>query len=286
MFLLATAHMVVNLYRFIRGFVLHLNPEGPFFYFFDFSRWDNVTHNAMLCIMTWLGDGLVIYRCYVIWDRKLWVTILPVILLILSISSNTALLFWFTHPGSQRLSDVLQLMATVYPFAFAQNTITTGMIAFKIWRQHRASTVLGVTSNSPLDLLGVMRIIVESAMIYTLQLLILIILFPLHHNAQLIVQCAVIPSIGIVFVLIAVRVQFSRSRPLFGETVMASMPPWLNEESSTRAIDDLERQHTPRHQESLQVAGVTEQEKHDDVFISFIKRPTPARNSGQSASAP
>lgn len=94
-------------------------------------------------------------------------------------------------------------MATIYPFAFGQNTITTGMIAFKIWRQHRASTILGVTSNSPLDLLGVVRIIIESAMIYTFQLLILIILFPLHHNAQLIVQNAVIPSMGENFLLMS-----------------------------------------------------------------------------------
>ena len=87
-------------------------------------------------------------------------------------------------------------MATIYPFAFAQNTITTGMIAFKIWRQHRSSTELGVLNHSPLDLIGVMRIVIESAMIYTFQLLILIILFPVHHNAQLIVQCAIVPSIG------------------------------------------------------------------------------------------
>lgn len=70
------------------------------------------------------------------------------------------------------------------------------MIAFKIWRQHRRSVDSGVISHSSLDLLTVMRIIIESAMIYTLQLLILIILFPLHSLAQLIVQNAVIPSIG------------------------------------------------------------------------------------------
>lgn len=26
----------------------------------DFRLWDTVAHNAMLCIMTWLGDGLVV----------------------------------------------------------------------------------------------------------------------------------------------------------------------------------------------------------------------------------
>lgn len=111
-------------------------------------------------------------------------------------ATNAALFFWFTHPNVESPTGVARWMGTVYPFAFAQNIITTGMIAFKIWRQHRRSVDSGVISHSSLDLLTVMRIIIESAMIYTLQLLILIILFPLHSLAQLIVQNAVIPSIG------------------------------------------------------------------------------------------
>ncbi|KAF9559967.1 hypothetical protein CPC08DRAFT_708439 [Agrocybe pediades] len=292
MFLLATLDIIVNLYRFLRAFVLNVDPLGPFFYFFDFTRWDTLTRNSILCIMTWIGDSLVIYRCYVVWDRRIWVTVLPIILLILSIASNAALLFWFTHPGTQSEKSILQWMATIYPFAFAQNTITTGMIAFKIWRQHRSSTELGVHNHSPLDLIGVMRIVVESAMIYTLQLLILIILFPLHHNAQLIVQCAIVPSIGIVFVLIAVRVHFSRSRTLLGgDTMMASMPPWLNEDqdTSTAGDEDLE-QHAPRRSIMIQAAGDVEQAKRNanTIYTTFIRKsggPIPPRR-GQTTSAP
>ncbi|KAF8965381.1 hypothetical protein BDZ97DRAFT_779717 [Flammula alnicola] len=287
MFLVATADIVVNLYRFIQGFVLHVDPLGPFSYFFNFGRWDALAHNAMLCIMTWLGDGLVIYRCYVIWDRKIWVTVVPVILLILSISTNAALFFWFTHPNVESPSGVSHWMGTIYPFAFAQNTITTGMIAFKIWRQHRASVVLGVVNNSPLNLLAIMRIVMESAMIYTLQLLVLIILFPLEQFPQLIVQSTVIPSIGIVFVLIAVRVHFSRSRTLFAETVMATMPPWLNDDISS---ENTERVQEPNSRRSivLEVPVDIEQGKGEDIFLSMITtRPGFIRpRIGQTVSAP
>jgi hypothetical protein len=55
-------YIVVNLYRFLRAFVLHVDPLGPTSYFFDFTRWDALAHNAMLCIMTWLGDALVVSR--------------------------------------------------------------------------------------------------------------------------------------------------------------------------------------------------------------------------------
>lgn len=118
------------------------------------------------------------------------------LLLLKYTGSNAALFFWFTHPNVESPSGIAHWLGTVYPFAFAQNTITTGMIAFKIWRQHRHSVDSGVVNVSPLNLLAIMRIIIESAMIYTLQLLILILLFPLQEYAQVIVQNTVIPSIG------------------------------------------------------------------------------------------
>ncbi|TFK34658.1 hypothetical protein BDQ12DRAFT_762712, partial [Crucibulum laeve] len=240
MYLLATGHIIVNLFRLLRGFILNVEPLGPSVYVWDFTRWENLTQNCMLCIMTWLGDALVIYRCFIIWNNNIYVVALPIILLLLSISTNALLLWWYTHPGSATLAQTLPWMETIYPFAFAQNVLTTGMIAFKIWRQHRSSSASGVIDTaSRLSLINIVRIIVESAMIYTVQLLILIILNPFHHNAQFIVQSAVVPSIGIVFVLIAVRVHFSRSRTLFpAATVMATIPSWLDDTRSQQSIPD------------------------------------------------
>lgn len=107
------------------------------------------------------------------------------------------LLVWFTNLGMASLDSVLSWMATIYPLVFAQNIVTTGLIAFKIWTQHRVSTANGVIdTSSRLSLFNVLRIIIESAAIYTLQLLVLLILYPMQHNAQYIVQSAVIPSIG------------------------------------------------------------------------------------------
>lgn len=47
-----------------------------------------------------------------------------------------------------------------------------------------------------ISLIRVARIIVESAMVYTLQLLIIIVLNFRHNNGQYVVQCAIVPSIG------------------------------------------------------------------------------------------
>ncbi|PPQ99409.1 hypothetical protein CVT24_005396 [Panaeolus cyanescens] len=186
-----------------------------------------------------------IYRCYVVWDRKTWVVVLPLILLLVSIGINIMLFVWVTHPAIlPPFTTTFKWMGTVYPLAFAQNTITTGMIAFKVWKQHRDSAALGIISGSSVALFTVLRIIIESAMIYTIQLLILIITFPMMSWVQAIVQDAIVPSIGIVFVLIAVRVHYSRPNA-FMEPSNMMIPTWLDQsqsDSSTNTSAQRKRQ--------------------------------------------
>ena len=74
-------------------------------------------------------------------------------------------------------------MNTIYALAFVQNVITTGMIAYRLWRHDRTAHILGVYSaGSRSSLLPIVRIVVESAMIYVLEVLVLIILYALDHN--------------------------------------------------------------------------------------------------------
>lgn len=86
---------------------------------------------------------------------------------------------------------------TLYPLAVAQNVLTTGLIVFKIWQQHRLSASHGIVDRgSPLSLLRILRIIIESAMIYTLQVIVYMILFFCQSPAQIILQNMMIPSLG------------------------------------------------------------------------------------------
>ncbi|XP_006455987.1 hypothetical protein AGABI2DRAFT_195264 [Agaricus bisporus var. bisporus H97] len=240
MYIVSTAHIVLGLHRLLTAFVYRLEP--PALYFMDFRRWETVAHSSMLCIMTWLGDMLVIYRCWIVWHYNFLVILLPLILLIFEFVVNIMLLVWFTHFGMASFDTVMSWMATIYPLVFAQNIITTGLIAFKIWTQHRISTASGVIDTSTrLSLINILRIFIESAAIYTFQIMVLLILYPMKHNAQFIVQSAVIPSIGIVFVLIAVRVHLVRSST-FNSTRAPQLPDWFGElgSSSSTPITTLE----------------------------------------------
>jgi hypothetical protein len=71
--------------------------------------------------------------------------------------------------------------------------MTTGLIAYRIWQQDRKSQGLVPSS---LSLIVVLRIIVESASIYVLNVLILIILYALDSNGQFVAQEAIVPVCG------------------------------------------------------------------------------------------
>lgn len=85
-----------------------------------------------------------------------------------------------------------------YPLAFSQNVLTTGLIVYRLVIQHRQSSGVGLAhSLDRMGLLDIARIIVESAALYTLEFLILIVLFIMKNQvAQPVLLAMVTPTIG------------------------------------------------------------------------------------------
>ncbi|KAJ2918049.1 hypothetical protein MD484_g2357, partial [Candolleomyces efflorescens] len=74
---------------------------------------------------------------------------------------------------------------------------------------------------------------VESALIYTIELILFIILYFVNSPLQYIVLEALVPSIGIVFVLIPLRVNIANGRYLTrsgGAGSTAFTPPWPSQD--------------------------------------------------------
>ncbi|PPQ84424.1 hypothetical protein CVT25_011251 [Psilocybe cyanescens] len=278
--------LVLAMYRFVQGYILQVNPKGGIFYLFDLARWDSILTNALLGIILWLGDALVISRCYYIWDRNFWVILLPSLLFLsivgkllsvrivlhvihdkdLLIGINTSTLYWSTHLSDPHLNPklMLSLLNAVYPLALTQNVLTTGLIAFKIWLQHRTSSAFGVVDRgSRLSLMRILVIVVESAMIYTLQLFILIILYFMENNVQYIVQSAIVPSVGIVFALIAVRVHIAQSTSTLG-TGLGTLPAWLDESGGAIELSN-QRPSSPVITGVTFIVGANDLDRDDDL---------------------
>ncbi|KAF9479190.1 hypothetical protein BDN70DRAFT_807414, partial [Pholiota conissans] len=216
-------------YRFMRAYVL---PGATgWTVFWNFEDWDTFANSLVVCLHIWLGDILVIYRCYCIWRRNLIVIIIPLLLLAASFGVNIFVLVWFVNPSKYSQHSEFTTLNMIYPISLAQNVITTGLITFKIWNQHRASSTTGIIDqNSRLTLIKIVRIIIESAMIYTGQMFILLVLYFCDNTFQYVVQNAIMPSLGIVFVLIALRVHSAKQQAAEAETSICFLPTrWFSD---------------------------------------------------------
>ncbi|KAF8184794.1 hypothetical protein BJ912DRAFT_905397 [Pholiota molesta] len=229
MYLISSFHTVLGFYRFLRAYVLQ--PPAGYMFFWEFRNWDTFVNNLLVCLIIWVGDILVIYRCYCVWNNNLILIIVPLLLLAASIGINVYTMIWFDNPLRFSVQSEIMSLNAIYPVSLAQNVITTGLITLKIWNQHRNSTASGVIDRSSrLSLLKIVRIIIESAMIYTGQLFILVILYFANNTFQYVVQNAIVPSLGIVFVLIALRVHNAKQLDAQIGTSVGFIPSaWLRD---------------------------------------------------------
>ncbi|TEB25108.1 hypothetical protein FA13DRAFT_1738740 [Coprinellus micaceus] len=193
-----------RMYRLIRAYGFILSEDAtPIGYFHKSPLgWDAISNPILMGFQIWVGDALAIYRCYIIWGHNFWVIVVPVLLAAAAVGVNLTLYSWFPKPWTP-YEKLIGVINAGYPLAFAQNVLTTSLIAWKIWRQHCASQQSGLKAANNISLIQVIRIIVESAMVYTLQVFILNVLF--------VFQSITVPAAGIVFVLIAIRVHVAKS---------------------------------------------------------------------------
>lgn len=186
----------MNLHRVLNAYVYEVDTIGPVAYFSDLTRWDNVLQNSLNAVMTWVGDGLVIYRCYIVWHDNIYIVILPILMLIMDFIANVIVLYRFAHLGQLTIfsASLLSWINTIYALAFLQNTFTTGLIAYRVYAQDSRSH--GVVAVNQVSLSYLSRIMVESASLYVLNVLILMILYAVGSNVQYIAQDAIVPVCG------------------------------------------------------------------------------------------
>ena len=76
------------------------------------------------------------------------------------------------------MSALTALSNAIFPLSLSQNVLTTGAILYKILRQHRRMNSLSVDSaHSFSSMLTVARLIIESAALYLVAMLLLVIFY-------------------------------------------------------------------------------------------------------------
>ncbi|KAF8628191.1 hypothetical protein AX15_004053 [Amanita polypyramis BW_CC] len=205
-FLLVTSHLIIDLVRAFTAFTAHTDiPNASELYFVKLSAPSTVVKNLTVVLTTLVADILLIYRTLAVWDHRWRVLILPAALYCLDVA--TAILFMLSLARSKNDCSVVDSAAfarLTYFFAatLAVNFVCTCLIAYRIWVIQNA--VARYTSGDR-RVRNAFSIILESAAIYTVDLVCMISLVSAHNAALFILLNSMPPLIGLVFTSIILR---------------------------------------------------------------------------------
>ncbi|TEB27274.1 hypothetical protein FA13DRAFT_1816422 [Coprinellus micaceus] len=236
MFILISLHNFGNTYRMLQAFVFvplsDPRPGVPALYLRDWQNWDALMFGIIGALLTWIGDVLVIYRCYLVWAEDYRVVVLPCLILITCISNTSFDLWWYRNPTSIPYSTVTHTLSATWPLNLSQNLITTGLIAYRIYSQHRQKERAGLRatfSSGTVSLVVILRIILESAAIYTAVMLMITVFWFTGSPVFITLTHIFVPCTGIVFALMSVRTYIAQAEVESMETT----PSWIRNSSSS-----------------------------------------------------
>ncbi|KAI0262321.1 hypothetical protein BC834DRAFT_393969 [Gloeopeniophorella convolvens] len=154
-------------------------PGGPLGFFAETeSAWYNVFGSAADATANILGDGLLVYRCYMIWGSRWYVVILPIlmyitssVLVIITVVSSAAPHAFLLHgrPASfgvpwVSLSVALNILVTALIVArlLYMRALTRELLSPELARTYTSVAALLIESAAPFSLLGIGLVVTEA----------------------------------------------------------------------------------------------------------------------------
>ncbi|KAJ7467461.1 hypothetical protein FB451DRAFT_1258618 [Mycena latifolia] len=161
-----------------------------------------------------VADVFIVFRTFVVWNGNWWLIILPSLLCLANIGAAVFVNVTLIEVGTTNGSIALGVTAldTFISLSLATNVVCTFLIAFRIIQIHRRVAWM-VSRRS--DSMRVLSIIVESAAVYTLLLVGMLIANRVNGFVSFIFMNCASPTIGLVFSYIIIRVSRGTS---YGET--------------------------------------------------------------------
>ncbi|TFY50970.1 hypothetical protein EVG20_g11228 [Dentipellis fragilis] len=217
LFIFSTMHIGNDIARIIKGLVYNRNfePGGPPVWFTNPSDFTFVFKSAIYSFQTVTGDGVVIYRCYMVW-QNVYVIIFPLIMLagVVTASIGSVWACSQANPaqGGIFFKETGQWITAFYASTLSTNLICTMILAFRIW-QINSRVSRKTPGGGGSSLMPVLLIVVDAGVLYSVTLLSALLCFVNKSNGQYIVLDMVMPIISIVFYMVIIRVGIAKVTP-------------------------------------------------------------------------
>ncbi|EIM88891.1 uncharacterized protein STEHIDRAFT_145701 [Stereum hirsutum FP-91666 SS1] len=233
LFLLSTAHISALMRHVIEGLLDHASPEE---WFLDESSATFILKLVLYALQTMTGDGVLIYRCYVVWQNRKMVVVVP-ILLFLGFGGTSFTGFWayaVHHPGP--LGHILLVLSAC--FSLLNNVICTSLLAYRLYKLNSyllpgpGPNSIRPSTRTRRSLIPMMFAIIDAGVLYSATLLTTLICLFLYTNVLAIMLEITVPLIAITFYGVIIRVGM--------EKAASTGRPFLSSSEDRNTVDTME----------------------------------------------
>ncbi|KAJ7344025.1 hypothetical protein DFH08DRAFT_871631 [Mycena albidolilacea] len=181
MFALCTVHYALNFNNVYDGTMVHVRPHIS-----------AETHLLVGADTIWLltdffSQLLLIYRCYLVWGKSIWVVILPLLIALASMACGlavTGLLISINPTAPQVPAALVPIGDADFALSLIVNFMVSSLIVGRIWWMTRESSI----SHSSTSIQKAMGIVIESGLLFLAIQFVFVILFAIAHPAQAVVE--------------------------------------------------------------------------------------------------
>jgi len=222
MAIFGTLDLALALRHVLDAFIWYHGPGGATAEFENVSFWIQVTRTGCYVVQTLIGDLILIYRCYVVYNRRWLVIVVSLIMWTGTLACGITLIYVNSHLKLSTNFDekhLVTFLTALSVLSMVQSLVTTSLIAFRILTIDRQ--VAQFRSSNRSKLRPTIRIIIESGAVYTISLIIFLVVFLCSNNAQYALSDAIMMIIGIVFNMIIVRIHQGRTAEQTATIIMS-----------------------------------------------------------------
>ncbi|KAF8174896.1 hypothetical protein BJ912DRAFT_989506 [Pholiota molesta] len=212
LFINASFDVLLGFYHTLLAFVFFQGEGGATGEYTDISEWINIARSVTVLVQTTIGDAVLVYRCWVVYQRSFRVIAVSCLLWLALMGAGIWLIYLEATLKSRLLISAKQLSpATTLCWAvtIALNIITTGLLIYRIWRVDSSGRKYLMTNGQGKSAQGklrnIMRIIIESGLMYSVIAALTFITVIVGSNAAYVTSDMEVQIVGIAFDLILVR---------------------------------------------------------------------------------
>ncbi|KAF8068866.1 hypothetical protein FPV67DRAFT_1490019 [Lyophyllum atratum] len=211
-FTISTLNLALGLVRLLQGLIYHTQPGGGAIAELG-QDWINIVKPLTVHLQTITADVVLIHRCWIMCDKSYRMIIFPVFLWLggVAVTALSMYMQGVLTSGSRVNGGTLShVYISFWSATITINIYATAMIVLRIWRSvretamaHRFTPFYSPKTQSRLQ--NIIRIIIESGLIYTAMSIIVFVTQLSGSNSVYITTAAEIQLTGIAFNLILIR---------------------------------------------------------------------------------